>query len=82
MKRRKPRGFYLAVSGALVSGLAALYCGLGYVMTGSFAVAHDATAEEVRGPALFWGISALALAVLSVCLVFVAVRLSNQRTDG
>jgi hypothetical protein len=45
MRRRRPRGFYLAVSGAVLSGLLAFYCGLGYVMTGSFAVAHNATAE-------------------------------------
>ena len=81
MKRRRIVGFYLAAAGAVVSGLAAFYCGMGYAMTGSFAVAHDATPEQVRRVALFWGISALALVCLTVCLVFVAVRLSSLRTD-
>ena len=81
MKRRRIVGFYLAAAGAVVSGLAAFYCGMGYAMTGSFAVAHDATREQVRHVALFWGISALSFACLSVCLVFVVARLSSRRTD-
>lgn len=81
MKRRRTVGFYLTAVGAVVSGLAAIYCGMGYAMTGSFAVAHDVAPEQVRRVALFWGISALALVCLTVCLVFGAVRLSSRRTD-
>lgn len=57
---------------ALLAVAVALYCFSGYVMAGSFSVAHSGTAERYREIAVRWGFAGLVSLALAFALTIAA----------